>query len=176
MKKKEKIVAVGFLIFMFLALFSSIGKALSHKYETYITFTLSMVITVMIFLSLLYISKLGKRKKEYEKQVDEYFENRDGTIETENNLNMMTNKITNIRRQGFFLFFLIAFLGLSLLWVIYIIIEDSLRHGNVLFGIQAVENMPSFLPLFLMFLIVSFLFILCIYWVILKRTGKIKKK
>ena len=156
MKKKEKIVAVGFLIFMFLAFSSSTSKIVSHKYETYVTFTLSIVVTLMIFLSLLYVSKLGKRKKEYETQVDEYFENRDGTIEPENNQNRMTNERMNIRRQGIFF----AFLGMVLLWVIYVIIENSLKYGNVLFSSLAVDSIPSFLPLFIMFLIVSFLFIL----------------
>ena len=71
---KNKIVGIGFLIFLILALFGATGRILSYNYEMHIALPLSLVAVLIIFLPMFYVSKLAKRKKEIEKQVDEYFE------------------------------------------------------------------------------------------------------
>ncbi len=74
---KNKIVGMGFAIFLFLAMFSATGRILSYNYEMHIALTISGVVILLLFLGFFGIYKLAQRKKKIGKQVDEYFENKE---------------------------------------------------------------------------------------------------
>jgi len=73
---KNKIVNIGFWIFLFLALFSTTGRILSYNYEMHIALPVSLVVVLLLFFAIFYMSKLAKRKKKIEKKVDGYFKNK----------------------------------------------------------------------------------------------------
>ena len=75
--EKNKSVGIGFLIVLILALFGVTGRILSYNYEMHIALPLSAVVVLLIFLPIFGIYKLAQRKKKIEKQVDEYFENKE---------------------------------------------------------------------------------------------------
>lgn len=83
----------------------------------------------------------------------------------------MDEKISQITREGYWL----SIISLVILWSIYAIIMSSVNQGNSLFNMKANANPPNLMPLSILFIIITFLIIICMFWITKKRIGKHKK-
>ena len=83
----------------------------------------------------------------------------------------MDEKINELVREGYRL----SIISLVVLWSIYVIISSSITQGNSLFNIKANANPPDLMPLSILFSIITFWIIICMFWITKKRIEKHKK-